>query len=188
MSRTRFDPATRNPLRVAVAGAAWPASAGTWLTLGVAAAAAAGFFAARGSATPAAIAAVLAAWLLLPGVARGGATKGSAYLASLADAVGDAVILAPLAWPLAHGPVRYGAAAVAATGLVFVGAYAQVRARSHDYAFTPSPDGAPERCAILGAGLLFPSWLLEPALWAVAVAGAVAAARVTIVVWRARGG
>lgn len=187
MSATRFDPAVRNPLRVAVAGAAWPGSSGAWLLGGLAAAAAAGLFAARDAARPAAFVAMLAAWFLLPGVARGGKTPGSMYVSSLADAVADALILVPLAWPLAHASVRLGAAAVAATGLVFVGAYAQVRARSHDYAFAPAPDGAPERAALLAAGMLFPSALLEPALWLIAALGALTAFRVTAIVWRARG-
>lgn len=147
----------------------------------------AGVFAARSQARPAAIALAVAAVLLWIAVARPRRTPFGAYVAALVDQVGDAIVLAPLAWPLAHGSVQEGAPAVAALGLLFVGAYAQVRSRALGYQAPVAPDGAPERAAILAVGLLAPGTFLEPALYIVAALGAAAAIRVTMVVWKARG-
>lgn len=177
----------RTRLREAAATTSLHAPAGTWLASGMAAMALAGVFAARSQARPAAIALAAAALLLLPAVARPGRTPFGSYVAALVDQVGDALVLAPLAWPLAHGSVAEGTPAVAALGLVFVGAYAQVRSAAHGYDTPIAPDGAPERSAILAIGLLAPGTFLEPALWVVAALGASAAIRVTIVVWKARG-
>jgi hypothetical protein len=103
----------------------------------------------------------------------------------VADGIADTAVLAALAWPLRAGVDRLGAAAIAAVGLVVVGAYAQVRAASLGYRVPPTVEGAPERSLILAAGLVLPS-VLESALWAIAAAGAVTAARTAAAVWTQR--
>lgn len=186
MNEERIDPPVRNRLRVIAAQVAAGAPAGAWLLAGLSALAVTGVFVARSQARPAAAALALATVLLLPAVARRGRTPFGSYVAALTDQVGDAVVLAPLAWTLAHGSVQEGAPAVAALGLLFVGAYAQVRARALGYRTPVAPDGAPERTAILTIGLLAPGTFLEPSLWIIAALGAAAAIRVTVVVWGAK--
>ncbi|HVL90142.1 MAG TPA: hypothetical protein VM841_07910 [Actinomycetota bacterium] len=186
-AENRHDPVTRNRLRASAARPSDRAPAGIWLGSGLAAMALAGVFAARSQARPAAAALLAAALLLWLAVARPRQSPFGAYLTALVDQVGDAIVLAPLAWPLAHGSVQEGAPAVSALGLVFVGAYAQVRSRALGYDTPAAPDGAPERSAVLAVGLLAPATFLEPALWIVGALGAAAAARVTVVVWKARG-
>lgn len=182
-----FDPVARNRFRRSAGRLASHAPPGTWLVSGLSATAVAGIFAARSQAQPSAIALGVGAVLLWVAVSRPRRTPFGSYVAALVDHVGDAIVLAPLAWPLAHGSVQEGAPAVAALALVFVGAYAQVRSRALGYDAPVAPDGAPERAAILTVGLLAPATFLEPALYIIAALGAAAAIRTTFVVWKARG-
>ena len=182
-----LDLPVRNALREAAGRVAPAAPAGAWLLSGCVATGVAGLLAARGRAGPSAVALAVGATLLLVAVSRPGRAPFAAYLTALVDQVGDGIVLAPLAWPLAHGSVQEGAPAVAALGLLFVGAYAGVRARALGFRVPAAPVGAPERAAILTVGLLAPGTFLEPALWILAALGAAAATRVTVVVWRAKG-
>lgn len=109
-------------------------------------------------------------------------TRGHAYAVAVVDGTADAVVLAALAWPLRLAPTRIGAAAISAVGLVFVGAYAHVRAGALGYRLAPPATGAPERASVVAVGLLVPD-LLEASLWVVAGLAGVAAVRAGVSVW-----
>jgi hypothetical protein len=107
------------------------------------------------------------------------------FAASVADAVADAIPLAALAWPLRLASVRVGAAAVAAIGCVFLGAYARVKARSLGFRIPPAFVGAPERSAVLAIGLLIGQpMVLEICLWVIAALAFVSAVSAGIWVWK----
>ncbi len=170
-------------MRRAVAGQS-SSPAGTILpALGVAAFGVAAWLAGTGRFRPAAAVLALAAVAMLAGAAARSSSRWVAYGVSVVDAVGDAAVLAALAWPLRLAQNRVGAAVVAAIGLTFLGAYAQVRGASLKYRVPVVVAGAPERALVLAAGLLAPD-LLEMSLWLIAADGALTAMRTTAAVWK----
>jgi len=109
------------------------------------------------------------------------------YLTAVTDAVGDCAPIAALAWPLRASGHHAGAAVIAALGLVFLGAYAQVKSSALGYRVRAAWAGAPERSLVLSIALLVGSLPgLEAALWLIAASGLIAAARTTTAVWKHR--
>ena len=175
-----------NPLRRAAMGRTTGRAGGAWLLLGLVALGAGGSLVVFGYARAAGLAMLVAApALLLSGTAQHAKSRFIAYAAAVADAVGDAAPLTALAWPLRNGSTRIGVAAIAALGLVFLGAYAQVKSAALGYPATPVTIGAPERSLILGLGLVLAvASAVEAALWLIAVSAFFAAARTTMKVWK----
>ncbi|GAC1410267.1 MAG: hypothetical protein NVSMB57_03850 [Actinomycetota bacterium] len=184
MQTTMSEPSS--PIRRAAAARGAAGTAGPWLLAALVALGAGVALAATGRFQWAGVTVLIAAPALLFAASAGRVkSRFAAYAAAVADAVGDSAPIGALAWPLRNGSTRIGVAAVAALGLVFLGAYSSVKATALGFPTAAVKIAAPERCFVLGVGLVIPAQgVLEAALWLIAVSALFAAGSTTMSVWK----
>lgn len=126
---------------------------------------------------------VLAGWVLVAGSladafdgavarARGEVTVVGGFYDSVADRLSDGVILAAILWAVRVDPLAFAAAA---TALVAAEVTSYVRAKAESLGVTCHVGlmERAERAIVIMVALVFHRWLLDIALWVLAVGGTV---------------